>query len=174
MHNKNKNKNIKINMQNFNTFRIKDSQSNRSNPSICAPEGGILNENWSFRTFDYSVFTGAFKKFLCNALEYTLGTSKDNIFDVLEHGFGFYTKEEFTYMLYQVKNNYSDALETIESQQNEIQALRRELEYMNSSVFAALNRDITYMRDKLNSIDIKSKTSMTTKPKQRVVEQLDV
>jgi hypothetical protein len=27
-------------------FRIEDAQSNRSNPFISAPEGGILNENW--------------------------------------------------------------------------------------------------------------------------------
>ena len=30
----------------YTPFRIKDAQSNRSNPFISAPEGGILNENW--------------------------------------------------------------------------------------------------------------------------------
>ena len=30
----------------FTPFRIEDAQSNRSNPFISAPEGGILNENW--------------------------------------------------------------------------------------------------------------------------------
>jgi hypothetical protein len=31
---------------NITPFRIVDAQSNRSNPFISAPEGGILNENW--------------------------------------------------------------------------------------------------------------------------------
>jgi hypothetical protein len=30
----------------FTPFRIEDAQSNRSNPFISAPKGGILNENW--------------------------------------------------------------------------------------------------------------------------------
>jgi glycosyltransferase involved in cell wall biosynthesis len=34
------------NIHMFTPFRIEDAQSNRSNPFISAPEGGILNENW--------------------------------------------------------------------------------------------------------------------------------
>jgi len=33
------------------SFRSENAQSNRSNPFISAPEGGILNEKWSKKTF---------------------------------------------------------------------------------------------------------------------------
>ena len=37
---------ISLRIVNVTPFHIEDSQSNRSNPFISAPEGGILNENW--------------------------------------------------------------------------------------------------------------------------------
>jgi hypothetical protein len=39
------NKDLRI-LAYFTPFRIEDAQSNRSNPFISAPKGGILNENW--------------------------------------------------------------------------------------------------------------------------------
>jgi len=41
-------------------FRIEDSQSNRYNPFISAPEGGILNENWS-KTGKKVIYTSPIK-----------------------------------------------------------------------------------------------------------------
>jgi hypothetical protein len=46
----------------YTPFRIEDALSNRSNPFISAPEGGILNENWCKNREHLFFFLGIIKK----------------------------------------------------------------------------------------------------------------
>jgi cell division protein FtsB len=109
------------------------------------------------------------KTFIFTTLEYAFGNTRDAIFNALEQGFGYYSKSEFLSLLYQAKKECNELVETVKQRETEIKQLRSEIEFMNTHMFAALNRDVMHMRSKLNSV-------MHTTPlqRQRFVEELDV
>ena len=121
----------------------------------------------------------SYKTFIFSSVKNAFEYSSDAVFNALEQGFGYYTSNEFIALLYQAKKENHDLSEIVKAQQNEIRQLRSEIEFMNTHVFEALNRDVMYMRHKLDTvIDIKPEdtTPMDTRyiKIQRFVEELDV
>jgi cell division protein FtsB len=91
--------------------------------------------------------------------EYIFGYATD-VYELLEKGFGHYTKIEFMQLLEQAR-------EENEALKDENERLKAEIATMNINIVASLERDLMHMRSQLDKV-IKPKYNTM-----RTVEQLD-
>lgn len=99
--------------------------------------------------------------------EYIFGFASD-IYDLLEKGYSHYNKIEFLQLLHQARHQYDALQEENERLQRENERLKLEITTINVHFVSALERDVSHMRNTLNTV-IKPKYSY-----HRTVEQLDV